>query len=54
MLPEIRAEDGGVPTLRKEYSSADEVQPAEATLELLKRRRLTVEDFVLEGGEMLR
>ncbi len=54
MLPEIRAEDGGVPTLTKEYSSADEVQPAEATLELLKRRRLTVEDFVLEGGEMLR
>lgn len=54
MLPEIRAEDGKEPTLTKEYSSADEIQPPEATLELLKRRRLMVEDLVLEGGEVLR
>jgi FlaA1/EpsC-like NDP-sugar epimerase len=54
MLPELRGDAHEEPALTGEYSSGDDVQPLEATAELLKRRRLMVEDLSGEVGEVLR
>ncbi|MCF8077815.1 MAG: polysaccharide biosynthesis protein [Desulfobacterales bacterium] len=56
MLPELRStEDTETNALQKEYSSADEVLDHVATIELLKRHRLTVEDVLSNSnGELLR
>jgi len=54
MLPELASERPEAPVLTREYSSGHEVQSPEATLELLRRRRLMVEDVEDEGGEVLR
>ena len=54
MLPELRKAPEQPPALSKEYSSADEVLPHEATADLLRRRRLMVEDVANEVAEVLR
>jgi FlaA1/EpsC-like NDP-sugar epimerase len=54
MLPEIRSDHTYETPLTQEYSSADHVQSAEGTLELLKERRLMVDDLVEERVEVLR
>jgi UDP-glucose 4-epimerase len=54
MLPELRNGEQGAPALTREYSSGDDVQPLEATTELLRSRKLMVEDVAGERGEVLR
>jgi UDP-glucose 4-epimerase len=54
MLPELDARTEEPTALSGEYSSRDEVQSPEATAELLRSRRLMLEDIENEVGETLR
>lgn len=55
MLPELRDNHGGAPALVGEYSSADGVMSRAALAELLRARRLLVEDAGGQpSGELLR
>lgn len=55
ILPELQGDDlPGDPPLASEYSSADSLMSAAALADLLKARRLMVEDVAGEGGELLR
>jgi len=54
MLPELRGKAGEKPSvLTKEYSSGDDVLDLPATVRLLKRNRLRVEDQDISQGEEL-
>jgi FlaA1/EpsC-like NDP-sugar epimerase len=53
MLPELHG-DERAPVLTGEYSSEESVQPYEATVELLRKHSLMVEDFQPATGELLR
>lgn len=54
MLPEVCGERAPSGCLHKEYSSNDSVLDLEGTRELLKARRLMVEDVTGREGELLR
>lgn len=54
MLPELDAQTQEALALSKEYSSGDEVQSPEATAQLLRNRRLMLEDVENQVGEVLR
>lgn len=55
MLPELAGDDAGAPALTGEYSSADDVMSRAALADLLRARRLLVEDAAPDsGGELLR
>ncbi len=54
ILPEIARTDEIKPALTKEYCSADTIMSLEETRELLKRRRLMVDDIDSEEKETLR
>ncbi len=53
ILPELRADLGEVETLRREYSSADQVISLEETALLLKRKGLLVDETNTAAREML-
>jgi len=44
VLPELRAATGAMPTLKKEYSSADDLMTKTEVAEMLRKHRLMVED----------
>jgi FlaA1/EpsC-like NDP-sugar epimerase len=54
ILPEIAGTASDEPTLRREYSSADNVMSASEVAGLLRRNRLMVENGQIDEGEMLR
>lgn len=54
MLPELQQGSQEPPALSAEYSSGDDVQSPDATLTLLQRHRLMLEDVEGELGEVLR
>jgi UDP-glucose 4-epimerase len=54
MLPEVCGDRSGSGCLAKEYSSNDDVMDLEGTRELLKERRLMLEDVSVLEGELLR
>jgi UDP-glucose 4-epimerase len=54
ILPEVRGNGEVVPALEREYSSADNLMDRTALADLLRRRRLMVEDSLEEQGELLR
>jgi UDP-glucose 4-epimerase len=54
MLPEIGGDGNGDGSLTDEYSSASSLMTPEETAELLRARRLLVEDIGTGGGELLR
>lgn len=54
MLPELQALSGEKPALDREYSSGDDVLPAEETRALLASHRLMLEDLDAERAEVLR
>ena len=53
MLPELRRDDPNVPTLTREYSSADDVMSRDELDALLRRHKLTVEDGVVFEEDLL-
>jgi UDP-glucose 4-epimerase len=54
ILPEVRNGDEVAPALTGEYSSADNVMDRDALADLLRQRKLMVEDGLELQGEMLR
>ena len=54
MLPELCDDNAGDGTVRKEYSSGDDVMNLEETVKMLQDRRLTMEDMADEQAEVLR
>jgi FlaA1/EpsC-like NDP-sugar epimerase len=54
ILPELRADPPAQRILDHEYSSADDLMPFEGVVDLLRRRRLMVEDRLELEGEFLR
>jgi len=54
ILPEIRGEGAGPGCLKKEYSSMDDIMELEETRQLLKTRRLMLEDVESLESELLR
>ena len=55
MLPEVCGDSSGTGSMKKEYSSMDNVMDVEGTRALLKKHRLLVEDLPGQlGGELLR
>jgi FlaA1/EpsC-like NDP-sugar epimerase len=54
MLPEVRGERNGAACLQKEYSSDDTVMSLGETIDMLKARRLMLEDALELEGELLR
>ncbi|MBI5649266.1 MAG: polysaccharide biosynthesis protein [Chloroflexi bacterium] len=54
ILPEVRAADEKIATLKGEYSSADGTMDRVALTALLRQHRLMIEDALFEQGEMLR
>lgn len=54
ILPELRADLPAQRILEHEYSSADDLMPFEGVVDLLRRRRLMVEDRLELEGEFLR
>jgi FlaA1/EpsC-like NDP-sugar epimerase len=54
MLPELQHDERPAPVLTGEYSSGDEVQSYDATLELLRRHQLLFEDLPAVPQETLR
>lgn len=54
MLPEIRGDGAGPSRLKKEYSSGDNIMDLEETRQLLKSRRLMLEDVESLESELLR
>ena len=54
MLPELATDGAAEFTLHGEFSSGQEVQPPDVTLELLTKQRLLVPDLAGESGEILR
>lgn len=54
MLPEVCESTPGDGSLKKEYSSSDDVMDFPQTVSLLKRERLMMEDVEKEHVEVLR
>lgn len=54
ILPEVRGEEKIIPSLKSEYSSADNVMSREELSALLHQHHLMVEDNLVLNGEMLR
>jgi FlaA1/EpsC-like NDP-sugar epimerase len=54
MLPEIQSAPEQRPALDKEFSSADVVQRLDDVIELLRERKLMLDDVELGSGELLR
>ena len=54
MLPEVCENTPGDGSLKKEYSSSDDVMDLPQTISLLKRERLMMEDVEKEHAEVLR
>lgn len=54
VLPELRSPDVKGPTLKKEYSSGDDLMTRAEVQALLQRNKLRVEDALHYEGEMLR
>jgi len=54
MLPEVAAGTAGDGSLTREYSSNDDVMDLVETADMLRKRRLLVEDLVGECEEVLR
>lgn len=54
MLPEVAAGSVGDGSLTREYSSSDDVMGLDQTADMLRRRRLMVEDLIGEREEVLR
>lgn len=54
MLPELQSDPVTSPALTGEYSSADRLLDAEDTQQLLRDRRLLLEQVDVEGGDLLR
>jgi UDP-glucose 4-epimerase len=53
ILPELRDEHKVAPALQGEYSSADNAMGREEVADLLRQRRLLVEDVLDQPGELL-
>jgi hypothetical protein len=54
MLPEVRGEREGDGSLKKEYGSSDKLLDLEGTRELLRKRKLMLEDVDSFEKELLR
>ena len=54
ILPELRSEPPAQRILDREYSSADDLMSFEGVADLLRRRRLMIEDTLELEGEFLR
>jgi FlaA1/EpsC-like NDP-sugar epimerase len=54
MLPELSDNNAGDGSIQNEYGSGDNLMSLEATIEMLRNRRLTVEDTSVEQEEVLR